>query len=555
MKEIRAAAQKWLESETHAVWLEYGGLSLIILLPLLLPGYILTLDLVFTPNFAWPADVTNTYPLQIMLWLAHWIIPGDVIEKIILFLILLLSGAGMHKLVRQLKFGPTISADTARIAAYFAGMFYMINPFTYSRFMAGQWMVLLGYALVPFFVATLLRLVAAPTRKTALQLTLWALAIITVSLHHAGILLLLSVLIAVIAMVKYWQKKTQLRCFLGYLFAGGLLVIAASSFWLLPAVLGQGSIVQVVASFDQTDAAAFATNGHGALGAIGQVIRLQGFWAESRQLYALPQSLMPMWGVVFLLLWALVIFGGVKAWRNSRTIVLVAAGCIIVGIILAATPVMLWLSQWLPFARGYREPHKFASLIVIGYSILGAFGTAYMLTWARKRFKENGSRAATIAFLLLPLALTPTMLWGFAGQLTPRAYPDEWYEMNKTLKATTANDRVLFLPWHQYAHYDFSERVMANPAEKFFEVPMIISDDPEFRHVSPTVPDDEKRAVSAALKHPADLPRVLASHNIHYILLAKEKNQGDYSYLDTLPGIHVLNKTTKLTLYRVGDTP
>ena len=100
MKDASLRLLKWIRSEKRLVWVEYSVLSFIILLPLLLPGYILTLDLVFTPNFAWPTELTNTYPLEMVLWIIHWILPGDVIEKIILFSILLLSGVGMHQLVR-----------------------------------------------------------------------------------------------------------------------------------------------------------------------------------------------------------------------------------------------------------------------------------------------------------------------------------------------------------------------------------------------------------------------------------------------------------------------
>src|SRR5690606_7555434 len=102
-------------------------LSLAILLPLLLPGYILTLDLVFTPHLPWPHELTNTYLLEAILWLTNQILPGDVIEKIVLFLILLLSGVGMHRLVVSVKVRG-IPPESWRWGLYFAGIFYMVNP-------------------------------------------------------------------------------------------------------------------------------------------------------------------------------------------------------------------------------------------------------------------------------------------------------------------------------------------------------------------------------------------------------------------------------------------
>jgi hypothetical protein len=553
MENALQKTRAWLKPEKRSVWFEYGALSLIIILPLLLPGYILTLDLVFTPTFSWPHELTNTYPLEGLLWLLHWILPGEIIEKSILFLILLLSGVGAHLLIRRIGSNKEISIESWQMAAYFGGIFYMINPFTYSRFMAGQWMVLLGYSLLSFFLLALLRLMALPTLKAAIKVALWAFVIMTVSLHHIGILGLLGVSIVVTGVIKYWRSSARLRPFLGYAGLSILFTGVLSSFWLIPAMLGQGNIGQAVSGFDQMDFQAFATSGQSTLGAIGDVIRLEGFWAESRGLYFLPQSMLPMWGVVFLIIWIIIIIGAVKAWRRQRTLVLISIGCISLGIILAVTPLLSWLSQFIPFVAGYREPHKFVNLVVIGYAILGAFGVAYIVERATEKFDEIGGQVATIICLLLVLAATPTMLWGFAGQLSPRTYPSEWSAMNTALKDKVNGERVLFLPWHQYQKYSFSGRIIANPAEKFFEVPMVISDEPEFKDIQPTIPNQEKRDISSALKQPDDLARVLKDHTVRYILLAKEEGEDDYGYLDRADSIRLISEDTRFKLYEVKN--
>jgi hypothetical protein len=530
-------AWQWVAEEERAVWFQYAGLALLILLPLLLPGYILTLDLVFTPSFPWPTEIANTYPLDILLWLLHMILPGDVIEKIILFMILLLSGVGMHRLIRQIKPGAEIAPDTWHHVAYFAGIFYMINPFTYSRFMAGQWLVLAGYALLPFFFWLLLKLLAMPTWRTAIKLALLAFAVVTLSLHHIGMLVALAVLVGAAGILKY-RGEHQLR-FTKHAGLGVLVTVILTSFWWVPAVVGQGTIGQAVADFNQADAAAFAT-GNGSLGAIGDVVRLQGFWADARQLYLLPQDILPGWGLVFLLLWIVVIIGAVKAWRNHRTLVSLAAGSIILGIVLAIVP--------LPFL-GYREPHKFVNLIVLGYGILGAFGVAYMVRWATRRFRTAGGQVAMIVCLLLPLVITPIMFMGFAGQLSPHHYPREWYDMNERL-----SEKTLFLPWHQYMKYSFSGRIIASPADKFFDAPMISSDQPEFKNVSPTMPDEEKTAITNALKNEEDLSQVLKRHRIRHILLAKEDDYKKYGYLDTMREVRLMYEDAKFKLYDIGGT-
>jgi hypothetical protein len=546
------ASWHWLKNEKRIIWLEYSALALAVLLPLLLPGFILTLDMVFTPNVVFPPEVTNTYPLQIVLWLLHFALPADVIQKIILFVILLFSGVGMHSLLQSLNMKEKVGPDMWRLALYFGGVFYMINPFTYSRFMAGQWLFLLGYAMVPFFVKALLKFFATPSRKTTVPLTAWSFAIVTVSVHHITILALIALLVPLFASIFHYWREGHIKRYLAWSGATlGTLAILCS-YWLVPALLGNGAIGSVITSRSSADFSAFATGGGGALGAVGEVVRLQGFWAESRQLYTLPQDMIPAWGVLFLIVWIMVIAGASKAWKASRMLVALAVTSILLGVVLAATPLIAWLSHVIPLVSGYREPDKFANLIAFGYAMLGTLGVAFTAKWATERFNEVSGQVVIIVCLLLPLAITPAMLWGFGGQLSPKQYPAGWYAINKRLNSLPGAKRVLFLPWHQYMAFGFSGRIIATPAEKFFTVPVVASDDPEFGDVAPTIPNKEKGAVKAALAHPETLASNLSKLKITYVLLAKDDDADSYAYLDKQAGIKLVAENDTLKLYEVA---
>src|SRR3990172_10911585 len=96
-----------------AVWL-FVGIEALILWQLLLPGYILTLD---------------------MVWGGSWI--TQKLFLIVLFFLLFYL---------PVKFFPFEIGEKYK---YFAGLFYTINPFVYERFLAGHWLVLLLYAMLP----------------------------------------------------------------------------------------------------------------------------------------------------------------------------------------------------------------------------------------------------------------------------------------------------------------------------------------------------------------------------------------------------------------------
>src|SRR6185369_15302574 len=156
----------------------YAGVALLLLLPLLGSGYILTLDMVFTPRVPMPQTVTSSYLFHVLLHALTFVLPSQVIEKGLLVSIVLLAGVGMHRLLRQIM----LPIGGSGLAAYVGGLFYIINPYTYSRFMAGQYSVLLGYALVPFFFAALLRLLANLSVRRAIVVVCWAVVVSIVSI-------------------------------------------------------------------------------------------------------------------------------------------------------------------------------------------------------------------------------------------------------------------------------------------------------------------------------------------------------------------------------------
>lgn len=539
MKSIWNNVQQWYHVGQRHVWFEYAALTILILLPIFLPGYILTLDMVFTPHMPWPAELTNTYLFDVLLWLLNQILPGDVLQKIILFSILLLAGVGTHLLTRQLS----RSISYWQVAAYFAGIFYMINPFIYARLMAGQWQVLLGYALLPFLVLALIRLLDKPSWKASLWVAVWMIAILVASVHFVGILFIILSLFLVAGVAKYWKQRGKIWQFTMRLLAASLATLVLSSYWIVPAFLG-GKVGEIATRAGDAQFSAFATHS-GPLGPVGEVLRLQGFWAEARELFVLPQNVMPLWGLLVLVLWVLVILGAVQLWRINRPIALVMIGSIVAGVALATSPLMQWLSGLFPLLGGYREPHKFAILVVLAFSVLAAFGTLYLVG------KRKHKKIWAAACLALPLVITPTMFWAGGGQLWPVDYPKEWYALNQQLKDNVPpSKKVLFLPWHMYAPYSFSNgRIIANPAEKFFQVPTIISDDPEFADIAPNRHDPARQQLAILLEeHPQNISQRLQDLSISHVVLAKEQEWQEYDFLGQLP---ILYENDKLIVYEV----
>jgi hypothetical protein len=428
----------------------------------------------------------------------------------------------------------------------------MINPFTYDRFMAGQYLVVFGYALLPWFVRALFRFLASPDLRRTFALAAWAVGISIVSIHTIGFIGLVS---AVAAGYVVWQNRNDcallvrlLRC--------GLLALAlfalVSSYWLVPLVFGHGTTAAEIGGFGASDRAAFATLGGSVFGRIVDVLRLQGFWAESRGLFTLPQDAIPLWNVLTYFVWFLVVIGIVSLWRTGRRLAVVTLG-VGAGIaaVLGAGIMNGWLAAHVPLFAGYREPHKFVALIALAYAVFAGFGVSAVLRFLRKSGGKAFLVIGSVAVLILPFAWTPTFAWGFNNQLTPVQYPTSWYMVNKRLDSDPGSFKVLFLTWHLYMYFSFAGRIIANPAPQFFDKTAIVSNNPELGGITPppNAVDTDINAILANAASSTNLGRQLAKAHIKYVILDKDDDYTAYNYLNRQDGMKLIMKSETLDLY------
>jgi hypothetical protein len=524
----------------------YLALTALVLLPLLGAGYILTLDAVFVPEIRMPETVSSDYLWRVFLHVLNNIVPSQIIEKAIFIAILLGSGIGMHQLLVRLRRETPLPKELAwRWAVYAGGILYMVNPFTYSRFMAGQYGVLLGYMLLPFFVRFMLDFVDKPDRGHMLRATLLALLIGIISVPTLGEVVIITASVVGVAAWLRRQDREILRRYAKLGAVGIGLFVVFSSYWLLPALLGRGGMAESVSQFDAAHSAAFATAGDGMLGRAMNALHLQGFWADTRDLYWLPQERLVGWGTVRLAVWALVIGGVIVCWRRWRSIMVMfgAMGAAALLVAIGAIPGLADI--------GYREPQKFVGLLALAFAVFVTYGTARLIKRARQKSETLPKVTAGIVVFII-LLFTPTMYWGFMGQLSPRSYPADWITINNRLNQTTGEFTTVFVPWHQYMSFGFSGRIIANPAEQFFDREIIVSNDPELGVIRP--PASDRRTQLGKLIHPTNHPDdfavQLARHNVRYILLAKELDYKKYQYLTKHKDLKIEMDTQTLTLYR-----
>ena len=136
-------------------------LGLLALGPGLRRGFLLSYDMVFVPREPFAAAMPGlapprAVPSDLVVAAASRVVPGDIVQKLVLVAIFMLGCAGVAALL-----------DTEPLLARLAGgVFYVWNPYVAERLIIGQWALLLGYAGLPWVLRAVLSPDEAPWRWT-----------------------------------------------------------------------------------------------------------------------------------------------------------------------------------------------------------------------------------------------------------------------------------------------------------------------------------------------------------------------------------------------------
>lgn len=509
--------------------LYFAGLSFLILGPLLAPsGYILTLDVAWGPHYVFnqldnPASASRLFISTLMFGL-HTLLGSELAQSVFILLILFLVGWGMY----------TALPIKRQLARYFAGTFYVLNPFVYDRLISGQWLLLLGYALLPFAFRALYRLMREPNSRTALWVAVWWLAMTLCSFHYLFIFGLVFLVGWAIALLSAAHKRPVLRHWASAL--GWYLLF--NLFWLIPAAVSAGE-----ASFvDQTHPFTFATRGDVLGSAWASVLLLQGFFGQ-KGIQLASQNLAV--AGLFLPLIGLAVYGAVQAIQNRpwRDLTMTLAASAYLAIVLAvgvasagSRELYLWLFDFVPGFTAMREPQKFVVLLALFYAVFGAYGLVKLYDRWREPW-QRGLLVITAGALILLQALP--MLNGLAGQIRRTDYPIGWYRV-RDITNESPEGKVLVLPWQQYFSLPFAsqDKVIANPVPAVLDRPSYVS----------------RRIDVAGASEPANRPIDLVADRIDW---RKELNDNDLQVLKAydIRWIVVLNSIKRVNAEQLLQFP
>lgn len=516
--------------------------------------------MIFTPNGT-DINVSNWFygfetwlfgglPFLLLLKGISFIVPMWVIQKVLLFCTLFLAGFSAHLL----------SPAKNQVGKYFAGLIYMLNPFVYVRFMAGQWLLLLGYAVMPFAIRTIFSFFKEPNLKRALRMTL---LLTLVGMFSSHILILVLFVFIVIFVVKLIPTSSRLTTFINltkYTAIAASIFFLINTYWILPALISKSILSQI----GTEDLIVFsAKNWSGAPSLLFGLASLHGFWREG---YRYISDIVPGWYLIYIFILFLTIYGLVNKYNEKeighhvKTFMVLA----IISLVLAtgiSTPyfsdLYTFLFDKVVIFKGFRDSQKFVVLLALAYSYLGGLGVDEIFQQLKPKYTIMKRAAFSLVFGVLavttPLVYSTNMLLGFNHQLTITQYPSEWNEVNIFLNRQGGDFKVLFFPWHSYMDFNWSRGRLLNPAASFFDRSVIQGENIEVGDIETQSINPEQHYIQFLLENNKEIHNwgeLIAPLNVRYIILAKESNLTNYDFLYRQLDLTVVLDNSRIVLFQ-----
>lgn len=477
-------------------------LTVAVLAPLLVRGgYALVGDMVFVPRQPWKAAwwggdgaLPRAVPMDALVSILTQVLPGWVLQRVLLVGAFLLGGLGVARLVRALR-------PDAGLAVLAAVTLHLWNPWVHDRLAMGQWAILTGYLLLPYAALAGHRVRTEGVRAGGPGLVL-ALTAAGVCSPASG---LMAVLTAVVLVVPH-RRGTAAT-----LAAGAV----ANLPWLVPALAATGVRVSTDGVF-----AAFAPRAESSLGVLASLLGLGGSWKTA---VAAPERGSAVTVGLAVLLTLACLAGAALARRRrddaARTTVDRLAVLALLALAIALLPVLPGgagvlddLGGTVPGVALFRDVQRYLAPA----ALLLAVGAAELVRDLLDRAGpgRESLRAAAGLVVVAPVLFLPSLAGG-AGALDPVDYAPGWDAVAERLAA--ADDPVtVVLPWEgNYRGFPWNpEHAVLDPAPRYLPGTVVIDDrlvlEQDRRTVVVPSEDPAVRAVETALAEPTPPLRAAA---------------------------------------------
>jgi hypothetical protein len=514
-------------------------LALLVVGPLLGPGYLLLRDAVSTPR-SYLTDAAlgltaapRATPQDFAVALASHLLDGGVVVKALLVSGLWLAGWGAARL------SAVALPDAGMPGQFVAATLAIWNPYVAERLLQGHWSLLVGYGCLPWVATAMLTLRsgAATGWFGFFGLCFW---IALAGLTPTG--QMLAATVALVCVAAPGAGRSRWLCAATAL--GAALVTALP--WLTASAVGATLTARESATV--LGVSAFAPRAEPGLGTLGSLASLGGIWNGE----AVPYSRTTLFAVSSALVLLAVVVAGLPTAARRRSaipLLMLAAVSVVVPAALATGPGIHLLNAVIDAVPGLgvlRDGQKWVALAVPGYTLAGAGAVLTLRQWLRPAV------TALVCCLALLLAL-PDLAWGAYGKVVGVRYPPGWAAV-----AAAINDRpgnpgaIAVLPAGTMRRFSWSGPApVLDPLPRWVRADVLITGDLTISGVTIPGEGDHARAVQQVLLSGTD-PAALGQAGVGWLVVESDSAGDMGAATRTLGALTPVFADKEFTLYRIG---
>jgi hypothetical protein len=418
-------------------------LGLLLLGPALGPGYVLSYDMVWVPQLSLRPDflglassLPRVVPSDAVVAVLDSVVPGMVLQKLVLLGSLLAGGLGILRLVPHLPLVGRLAAVTG----------YQWSPLVVERLLVGHWPVLVGWACLPWVLV-----LARGWRSTGTLPVALPLVVVLGSLSASAGLATGTALAFAAAErgVRRWAAVLGL-------------VLAANAPWLAAGLLHAGSARSSAAA-----ASTFSLQAEGPVPAPVAALSLGGIWNGD----VVPDSRTGIAGWLTAVLVVSLVVVGLRTWLAATDLPTRRSllGCWVVGMGVAlltwtAPDAVGWLASRVPGGGVVRDGARM--LVLAAPAVATAVGAGVSAVVA-KVDPGPARRFVGVGLVLLPVLLLADASWGVGGRLAAASFPDNYPAMRDAVAAAPGGD-VLVLPLSSFRRPSWNgSRTVLDPVGRY----------------------------------------------------------------------------------------
>ncbi len=543
---VRAIKQRYLIIANTIVVLLVVGIFF------LKPGYLFFTDYVVGPHVT--LDPTSGWFLfnAVFSLLSH-VIPAALIEKFLLAAtayLLLFSGNRIAGLF-----------STKKAVVFLSGLFALFNPFVYERIMYGQIGVVLGLAFFMLDIVAFVRFLEERQYPKLVTLGLfWGLAVLFS--NQFLFFIVLAGVVSAFCFFPAWKEAVGKKRFWKNILAAVGICILINGTWLGATIVTKGNAKEsLLSSITRQDLVSFQMSGNTVAQSVALGAMMSGFWGKDQHRFIDTTQVKTLWGRGFIIVFPIIGVGALLLLREKKRrrlaifmMLLFAFGLFFaLGVKSAASgAVTLWLFSHIPFYVGMRETGKWIGCVVLAYAMFLPAGLDWLYDRCSGKMVEY---AVSLVVACAIIVQAPYLLFGFAGQVHPVPYPNDWKSVDRIISQGNpkCDASTLFLPWHMYMSFSWMREVVQNPANQFFSCPVLQGANIEWDGIYDNSGNPTSLAVEQWIVSKGLAPQVLLGQapSIGYIIVAKDADWNEYSWVGTLPHVHLVFDGPTLRLYRL----